>query len=79
MTCRELVELVTDYLEGALPPREARRFEAHVAGCAGCHEYLEQMRKTIRLVGQLTPDDIAPEPREVLLSAFRDWHARSGR
>ena len=72
LVCREFVELVTDYLEGALPDAERARFEAHLAECDGCDGYLEDMR---RLVGSLHD---APEPqvdaatREVLLRAFRD-------
>jgi anti-sigma factor RsiW len=50
MTCQELVELVTDYLEGALPPDDAERFEAHVASCEGCETYVEQMKSTIALM-----------------------------
>jgi anti-sigma factor RsiW len=50
LSCRELVELVTDYLEGAMTPEEAARFEAHVAACAGCEAYLEQVRATIALL-----------------------------
>ena len=61
LSCQELVELVTDYLEGALAPGDLRRFEDHIAGCDGCTEYLEQFRRTIALVGTLTPDDLTPE------------------
>ncbi len=53
IACRELVELVTDYLEGALSPEQHARFENHIAGCDGCTTYLEQMRETIRLTGTL--------------------------
>lgn len=75
LSCQELVELVTDYLEGALPPEERRRFEEHVGTCGGCGRYLDQMRETIRLAGRLTPDAIAPEAEATLLGAFRDWKA----
>jgi anti-sigma factor RsiW len=78
MTCRELVELVTDYLEGALPDADRERFDAHLAGCTGCREYLEQMRSTIALVGRLDEADTPPAPREALLAAFRGWHAGRG-
>ena len=74
MACQELVELVTDYIEGALPRRQAKRFEAHIAGCEHCTTYLDQMRVTLRLVGTLTEDAIAPEARDALLHAFRDWN-----
>jgi anti-sigma factor RsiW len=75
LSCQELVELVTDYLEGALSAADLQRFERHTAGCADCTRYLEQMRVTIRLTGTLTPDDLAPEAEEALLDAFRDWSA----
>lgn len=73
LTCRELVHLVTAYLEGALPRAERLRFEAHLATCHGCTTYLEQLRETIRLVGALTEDAIAGPARATLLEAFRDW------
>ena len=73
LTCKELVELVTDYLEGALPPSERLRFEAHLAGCRHCRLYLEQMRQTIGALGTLTEESV-PEPgREELLQLFRNW------
>ena len=75
LTCRELVELVTDYLEGALPRRERRRFERHIARCDGCTAYLEQLRVTIAMLGTLTEDDVPAPARDELLAAFRDWHA----
>ena len=73
LTCLELTELVTAYLEGALAPVERVRFEEHLAVCPGCSAYLDQMRKTIRLAGMLKEDDIAPEARDQLLQAFRSW------
>ncbi|MBI3966319.1 MAG: zf-HC2 domain-containing protein [Chloroflexi bacterium] len=73
MTCRELVELVTDYLEGALVPAERARFEMHLAHCRHCTAYLEQMRQTIRLTGRLRVDDIQPAAKAALLAAFRTW------
>jgi len=73
MTCRELVELVTGYLEGKLPPAERRRFEEHLAGCPGCEIYLAQMRLTLRLLGRLGEESLTPYSKEVLLRAFRDW------
>ena len=71
MDCQELVELVTDYLEGRLSWIDRSRVESHLAGCDHCSAYLDQMRKTIRLTGTLREDDIAPEVREELLAAFR--------
>lgn len=73
LTCRELVEIVTDYLEDRLSPLDRRRFEEHLAACEGCANYVEQMRDTIRLVGRLTEDAIPVPARERLLQAFRDW------
>jgi anti-sigma factor RsiW len=76
LKCRELVELVTDYLEDRLTPEDRRRFDEHLAGCEACTRYLEQFRTTIRLVGRLREEDLEPQVREALLDAFRDWHAR---
>ena len=73
LSCREVVELVTEYLEGALPPDVRRRFEEHLAGCDGCTAYLEQMRETIRVVGALSEEHLDPAAREELVRAFRDW------
>lgn len=77
LTCRELVELVTEYLEGALPAAARARFEAHLAQCAGCTNYVEQARLTIQLTGQLTEDSLSPAAREELLRIFRDWKQAS--
>ncbi|MGB2874833.1 MAG: zf-HC2 domain-containing protein [Gaiellaceae bacterium] len=73
LSCRELVELVTDYLEGALSTAERARFEEHIERCAGCKIYLDQMRQTIRAVGQLPEDVLTPEGERELLEAFRGW------
>lgn len=73
LTCKELVEVVTDYLEGRLPPAERVRFEEHVAFCSWCRTYLDQMRETVRLTGTLREDNLSPEARDGLLRAFRDW------
>ncbi len=73
LVCRELVELVTDYLEGRLSRRDRRRFERHIAGCEGCTSYVEQMRTTKELLGHIPEDSIPPEARDTLLHAFRDW------
>jgi predicted anti-sigma-YlaC factor YlaD len=73
VSCRELVELVTDYLEGALAPGDLRRFEEHIALCDGCTEYLHQFRQTIQVVGAITPEGLAPEAEGELLKVFRDW------
>jgi anti-sigma factor RsiW len=76
LACRELVELVTDYLEGTLSEAERARFEGHIGGCSGCAMYLDQIRETVRLAGTLREEDIDPPAREVLLAAFRDWKQR---
>ena len=73
VTCQQVVELVTDYLEQALPPEEASLFEQHVNFCDGCDWYLEQMRATIATVGRITEEDVPDETREKLLAAFREW------
>jgi anti-sigma factor RsiW len=73
LSCQELTELVTDYLEGVLPSGERARFEEHLAECGNCEIYLEQIRATIRVTGSLRPDELSPEAEQALLHAFRDW------
>jgi len=73
MTCQELVEVVTEYLEGTLSMLDKARFEEHLAVCPYCRIYLEQMRQTINALGKLTQESIAPETRAELLQLFRDW------
>jgi anti-sigma factor RsiW len=73
LSCQELVELVTDYLEDALTPSERDRFEAHLTGCAGCQTYLEQMRLTIDVLGHVTEESLEPAVRDQLLDLFRSW------
>ena len=73
LSCQELVELVTNYLEGALPQDERASFEHHIERCTGCHEYVRQMRQTIEVTGRLTPADVSLEAEAALLAAFRDW------
>lgn len=72
ITCREVVELVTDYLERALPANETSLFEQHIDSCDGCSVYVEQMRATVAAVGGVTEEDVPPETRERLLTAFRE-------
>jgi predicted anti-sigma-YlaC factor YlaD len=74
MACIEVVEVVTDYLEGTMPARKRRLLEHHLTGCDGCTAYLEQMRGTISLTGRLEPEDVPPELEERLLAAFREWN-----
>jgi anti-sigma factor RsiW len=77
MNCKELVELMTDYLEGKLSQNDRRQFEDHLTACAGCRNYLEQIRLTIRLVGKLTEDHLLSDGKDTLLQAFRQWKAKS--
>ena len=73
LSCQELVELVTNYFEGVLSPLERASFEQHIEGCAGCREYVLQMRSTIELTGQLTTGDVSPEAEAKLLAVFLVW------
>ena len=75
LVCQQAVELVTDYLESRLPRADRRRYEAHLAGCPHCTEYLAQMRKTIELTGTLTPDDLTPQMQDDFIALYRQWHA----
>jgi anti-sigma factor RsiW len=73
LSCQQMVELVTEYLDGVMEPRRRARFEAHLAGCDGCTNYLEQFRTTVSVVGRLEVGDV-PEPvMAELVSAFRTW------
>ena len=72
ITCRGIVGLVTDYLEGALPPNVVRLFDEHLETCEGCQRYLEQMRITVATVGRIRGDDMPAEMRERLLATFRE-------
>jgi hypothetical protein len=78
LTCRQLVELVTDDLEGALDARDRARFASHVDSCAGCAAYLEQMRETLRVLGALEPEALHPVAERELLAAFRGWKEGGG-
>ena len=73
VSCQEVVELVTEYLERSLPAADAALFEEHVNFCDGCDWYLDQMRTTIAAVGRIAEEDVPPETRDRLLGAFRDW------
>jgi anti-sigma factor RsiW len=73
MSCRELVELVTDYLEDALDAETRERFEAHLQVCDGCSAYVEQMRTTVRVLGEIPEESLSPDVRDRLLEAFRGW------
>lgn len=73
ISCHELVELVTEYLEEAMAPSERARLEVHLNGCRSCRHYLDQMRKTIDVVGEIPEESVAPQAREELLEVFRAW------
>ena len=73
LACEQLVELVTEYLEGGLTDSERERFEEHVVVCGGCSNYLDQMRKILELNGRVTADDLMGETKAELLTAFRNW------
>jgi anti-sigma factor RsiW len=73
MTCREVVELMTDYLDGALSAADRSRFEEHIAGCDGCTAYLAELRTTRRVLGKLAEEPIPAGVETELMKAFRDW------
>ena len=73
LVCRQVVELLTDYLEGALPARERDRLEAHLADCPHCSEYLAQLRATIASAGRVEVDDLDPEVADDLVDLYRRW------
>jgi anti-sigma factor RsiW len=73
VTCQEVVELVTDYLEGALPADRTALFEMHLNFCDGCLWYVDQLRMTVAAVERIREEDVPAETRERLLTAFRDW------
>ena len=73
ITCHELVELVTDYLEGAMPQPDRDRLELHLGECSRCRRYLNQMKQTIQTVGHLREDAVPPKAQKELLQVFRAW------
>ena len=73
MDCDELVEVITEYLEGTLPQGDRVRFEKHLAVCPGCQEYMAQMRLTIKSLGSIGEEEIPGDAKSALLEAFRDW------
>jgi anti-sigma factor RsiW len=75
MACQELVEVITDYLEGTLPAHDRRRFEAHLGLCPPCVVYLDQMRSAIEVAGRVPLGELSAPLRQGLLAAFRDWRA----
>ena len=75
LVCQQVVELLTDYLEDALPPADRTRLEEHLAVCPNCAEYLVQIGETIRLAGRLTPQDLTPGMTSDLTDLYRRWLA----
>ena len=73
ISCQEVVELVTDYLDGAMSPADVARFDHHLSLCEGCVFYVDQIRMTIAAVGQVGEEDVPPEVRDDLIAAFRDF------
>lgn len=76
LVCREVVELLTEYLEDTLPNRERRRVERHLRGCPNCSRYLEQLRVAIASLQELPEDTLSDEARDELVDAFRAWRGR---
>ncbi len=73
LVCREVVELLSGYLDDALPADVHAAVEAHLAGCDGCTMVLDEFRQTIAMTGMLTEEQVAPDQRDILLAAFRGW------
>jgi len=76
-TCQELAELITDYLEGALPQAQHALFDLHLAGCRDCSLYVEQMRTTVAVTGRIAAEDIPAVLQGELLAVFRNWVAET--
>ena len=73
-SCQEMIEVVTNYLDDALPPDERQRFERHLSYCAGCGTYLDQMRETIRQTSNVPREEsLPPALREEIVAQFRNW------
>jgi len=73
MTCKEFVEIITDYLDGTMPLGRRIRFHLHLGLCQGCRTYLNQVKQTIRTLGHLPSQPPPPEVRDQLLQRFRSW------
>jgi len=73
LSCAEVVQLVTDYVEGALSVEKRRRFEEHIVICDGCGAHLDQMRTTIAVVGRVSEQQLSTEAVDELIAAFRGW------
>ena len=75
LVCRQAVELMTDYLDGALSRRDRARLEEHLGACPHCSEYLAQIRATIAAVGRVEPESLPSEARDDLVAIYREWKA----
>ena len=75
LTCHEVIELLSNYIEGVLSADDRRRVDDHLALCDGCATYLDQMREAIRLTGRLTEEQVPEDEKAALLTAFRDWRS----
>ena len=75
LTCHEIIELLSTYIEGGLTADNRSRVDEHLALCDGCTTYLEQMRETIRLSGMVTEEQVPEDEKTALLAAFRDWRS----
>lgn len=73
LSCQQVVELVTEYLDASLPAEDASLFEQHLNFCEGCVWYVDQLRATVETVGEIREEQIPPEAKERLMGAFRDW------
>jgi anti-sigma factor RsiW len=74
ISCQEVVEIVTDYLEGQLDEATRTELEAHLTLCPGCDQYLEQMRATIDELGHVPVESLSEQAQSDLMSAFRTFH-----
>ncbi len=73
LSCQDVAEVITEYLEGAMPWSTRIRFHMHLGLCNACRNYLKQMKYTVQTLGKLPTDPISPEVREALLRQFRNW------
>jgi anti-sigma factor RsiW len=73
ITCREIVSLVTSYLDGVLSRGDSERFERHLSECPHCREHLKQIEATIIVTGQVRPEEVDPRAREDLRDLYRKW------
>jgi len=76
LSCQEVVELVTDYLERSLPAEEAALFEQHINFCDGCIWYVDQLRTTVAAVGEVREEDLSPDVKDRLMGVFHEWRRR---